>query len=87
MAATVHKVPSNKRTRLVYRECSAMELSSVELRNRFFSIVVAHFHKTEALRPTGVTVSNDADRFDPSGLYEQAREIVFRRLKRQVSNE
>ena len=64
-----------------------MQLSSVELRNRFFSIVVAHFHKTEAPRPTGVTVSDDADRFDLSGLCEQAWRFVFRRLKRQISYE
>jgi hypothetical protein len=62
-----------------------MELSSVELRDRFFSIVVVDFNESESPGPASVAIRDDADRFDLSGLCEQAFEIVFRRLKRQIS--
>jgi hypothetical protein len=84
-ATTVPEVLSLNRTRFVYRECSAVKRGSVELCNRFFSITVAHFHKTESPGAAGVAISDDADRFDLTGLCEQAVEIVFRRLKRQIS--
>ena len=83
--AAAHKVLPTKRTRFVHRKRSALQFSSVELRDRFFSIVVAHFHESESPGPAGVAVRDYADRFDLSGLCEQALEIVFRRLKRQIS--
>jgi hypothetical protein len=80
-----HEVLPDKRTRFVHRKRSAFQFSSVELRDRFFSIVVAHFHEPKSSGPAGVAVRDNSDRFDLSGLCEQALEIVFRRLKRQIS--
>jgi hypothetical protein len=80
-----YEVPPGKRTRFVHRQCSALQFSSIELRDRFFSSVVAHLHKSESPGPAGVAVRDNADRFDLSGLRKQGREVIFRRLKRQIS--
>jgi hypothetical protein len=83
--ASAHEVLLTKRTRFVHGKRSAPQFGSVELRDRFFSIVVVHFHESESSGPAGVAVRDNADRLDLSGLCEQALEIVFRRLKRQIS--
>jgi hypothetical protein len=85
LSAAAHEVLLIKRARFVHGKRSAPQFGSVELRDRFFSIVVVHFHESESPGPAGVSVRDNADRLDLSGLCEQALEIVFRRLKRQIS--
>jgi hypothetical protein len=74
------------RASFVDRYSTATHLGSVELRDCFISILVAHLNKTEALRTARITVSYDVNRLNLPDLLEQVGQIVFRRLIRQVSN-
>ena len=41
---------------------AAVQLGAVQLRDRLFSAIVAHFNKTETLGPTSVPISDHFDR-------------------------
>ncbi len=77
--------PRRLRTRFVHRQRATVQVGPVELRDGFFGITVGHFHETEPSRTARVTIRDDAYRFHLASLCKQAVEVVFRRLKRQIS--
>src|SRR5215510_1674458 len=88
-AAPVASAPTRtllKRACFVDRQAAAIELSPVELRDCLFSVLVAHLHKAETLRTSGVPVRYYVYRLDRSNLLKQVSQIRLCRLVRQVSD-
>jgi hypothetical protein len=81
------EVSLHERFGFVDGQLSTVELRSAQLRNGFGGIVVAHRDKTETFRAARLAIRDDAGGLYGANLIEEAGEIIFCRVERQISYE
>jgi hypothetical protein len=80
------EVSAHHRPGFIDGQYPAVELRAVQGGDGLIGAFFRHGDESEAFGASGVPLGDDADRFHSSTLLERARDIAFRRLKRQISN-
>jgi hypothetical protein len=86
VARSSAKISSDHRLGFINSQGSTLKLRAIHLGYGLVCILLSQFDKGEALRSARISISDKSHRVERTKLFKRSTDIVFCRLKRQISN-